>query len=138
MWISTTLVINFTGLKPKQFNLEKTDDTGLDEMLAEWILQCQSLIETYTHRTYTDSNVPPAVQNVLLRLVSNMVTLAIQRRDTPIIKVNDWNIQTVPSDIFTDDLKDDLSPFVKDSHNDYTKVGFFAITGSDDDGADKC
>lgn len=136
MWINTTQIINFTGLKPKQFNLEKTDDTGLDDMLQEWILQCQSLIETYTHRSYSDSNVPPAVQNICLRLVSNMCTLAIQRRDTPIIKVNDWNIQTVPSDIFTDDLKEDLKPFIKDSSNDYKSIGFFAITGAEENGSD--
>ena len=133
LWITTTSVINFHGLKPKQFNLEKTDNNGLTEMLTEWIIQGQSLINTYTHREYTSTTVTPAVQNVLLRLVSNMCTLAIQRRDTPIIKVNDWNIQTVPSDIFTDDLKEDLKPFVKDSSNDYSKVGFFAITGKDDD-----
>ena len=137
LWITTTSVINFHGLKPKQFNLEKTDTTGLTNIITEWIVQCQSLINTYTHREYTTLTVTPAVQNVLLRLVSNMCTLAIQRRDTPIIKVNDWNIQTVPSDIFTDDLKEDLKPFVKDSSNDYTRIGFFAITGADDtDGND--
>ena len=135
LWITTTSVINFHGLKPKQFNLEKTDETGLHNMLCEWIRQCQSLIETYTGRTYTPSSVSGAVQNILLRLVSNMCTLAVQRRDTPIIKVNDWTIQTVPSDIFTDDLKEDLRPFVKDSSNDYSKIGFFAITGEDIDGA---
>ena len=110
-----------------------TDDTGLTQMLTDWILQCQDIINTYTNRNYTSATVPPAVQNVLLRLVSNMCTLAIQRRDSPIIKVNDWNIQTISSDIFSDDLKDDLKPFVKDSSNDYTKIGFFAITGKDDD-----
>ena len=134
LWITTNSIINFHGLKPKQFNLDKTDETGLHNMLCDWIRQCQSLIETYTHRTYQDATVSPAVQNILLRLVSNMCTLAIQRRDTPIIKVNDWNIQTVPSDIFTDDLKEDLRPFVKDSSNDYAKIGFFAITGEMDDG----
>ena len=138
MWITTTQVINFHGLKPKQFNLEKTDDNGLDNIISDWILQGQSLIETYTHRSYSDSDVSPAVQNVLLRLVSNMCTLAIQRRDTPIIKVNDWNIQTVPSDIFTDDLKEDLKPFIKDSSNDYKSIGFFAITGDDPNGGNQC
>ena len=132
MWISTDMIINFHGLKPKQFNLEKNDYSGLDEILGEWIIQCQGLIETYTHRSYSCNTVPPAVQNILLRLVSNMCTLAIQRRDTPIIKVNDWSISTVPSDIFTDDLKEDLRPFVKDGSNDYSKIGFFAITGADD------
>ena len=70
-----------------------------------------------------------AMKNVCLRLTSNMVSLAIQRRDNPIIKVNDWTIQNVSSDIFTDDLKEDLRPFIKDSSNDYSKIDFFAITG---------
>ena len=135
LWITTTNIINFQSLKPQQFGLQKTDTTGLNNLLSDWISQCQDLINTYTHRSYTSSTAPPAVQNVLLRLVSNMVTLSIQRRDSPIIKVNDWNVQTLSSDIFSDDLKQDLASFVKDSHNDYTKLGFFAITGSEDDGA---
>ena len=134
MWISVDQVINFQGLKPKNFNLEKTDTTGLETMVSDWIVQCESLIETYTNRKYNDADVPEAVKNILLRLVSNMCTLAIQRRDSLIIKVNDWTIQTVPSDIFTDDLKQDLKPFIKDSSNDYKSIGFFAITGADTDG----
>ena len=134
LWITTTNIINFQSLKPQQFGLQKTDTNGLNSLLSSWIVQCQDLINTYTHRQYTSVTVPPAVQNVLLRLVSNMVTLSIQRRDSPIIKVNDWNIQTLSSDIFTDDLKEDLSLYVKDSHNDYTKIGFFAITGAEEDG----
>ena len=135
LWITTTNVINFQSLKPQQFGLQKTDTTGLTSLLSDWILQCQDLINTYTHRSYTSTTVPPAVQNVLLRLVSNMVSLSIQRRDSPIIKVNDWTVQTLSSEIFSDDLKDDLKPFIKDSSNDYSKVGFFAITGCDSDGA---
>lgn len=131
MWITTNSVINSYGLKPKQFNLDKMDTQGLHNIIGEWIIQAQSLIETYCHRKFSDDQVTPALQNICSRLVSNMVVLAVQRRDTPIIKVNDWNIQTVPSNIFTDDLKTDLSPFVKDSSNDYTKIGFFAITGDE-------
>ena len=63
-----------------------------------------------------------------------MVSLAIQRRDNPIIKVNDWTIQNVRSDIFTDDLKEDLRPFVNDSSNNISSIGILAITGCDDDG----
>ena len=135
LWITTTNVINFQSLKPQQFGLQKTDTNGLNSLLSSWIVQCQDLINTFTHRQYSSTTVPAAVQNVLLRLVSNMVTLSIQRRDSPIIKVNDWNIQTLSSDIFTDDLKEDLHPFVKDSSNDYSKIGFFAITGEDMDGS---
>ena len=138
LWITTTNVINFQSLKPQQFGLQKTDTTSLNALLSDWITQCQDMINTYTHRSYTSATVPPAVQNVLLRLVSNMVTLSIQRRDSPIIKVNDWTVQTLSSDIFSDDLKHDLKEFVKDSSNDYSKIGFFAITGADENGSSDC
>ena len=132
MWISVEQVINFTGLKPKHLNLEKTDTPALEEIVTDWINQAEDLINVYTNRNYTDENVRPAVQNVCLRLTRNMVSLAIQSRDSPIIKVNDWTIATVPSDIFTDELKDDLKPFIKDSSNEPNSIGVLAITGKDD------
>ena len=131
MWISVDNVIAFHGLKPQHLNLDKTDNTGLESIVSDWILQAEDLINIYTNRHYTDETVRPAVQNICLRLTSNMVKLAIQNRDTSIIKVNDWTIQTVPSDIFTDDLKNDLRPFVKDSSNEPGSIGVYAITGED-------
>jgi hypothetical protein len=132
MWISVDDVINFHGLKPKHLNLEKDDTEKLEEIVSDWILQSQDLINVYTNRNYTDDTVRDAVKNVCLRLTSNMVSLAIQKRDSPIIKVNDWTIQNVRSDIFTDELKHDLKPFIKDSSNDKDSIGVYAITGSDD------
>jgi hypothetical protein len=132
MWISVDDVINFHGLKPKHLNLDKDDTTTLQEIVSGWIEQSQDLINMYTNRNYTDTTVRPAVQNICLRLTSNMVKLAVQNRDSPIIKVNDWTITTVPSDIFTDDLKEDLRPFIKDSSTEPDSIGVLAITGSDD------
>ena len=132
MWITTNSVIQQYGLKPKQFNLDKEDQSGLEAIVNEWILQAQSLIETHCHRTFKDNHVTPALQLICSTIVSNIYVFTVSRRDSPIIKVNDWSIQTVPANIFTDDIKEALSPFVKDSSNDYNKVGFFAITGDDD------
>ena len=132
MWISVDDVINFTGLKPKHLNLEKDDTTGLNNIVSDWINQSQDLINMYTNRNYTDDNVRDAIRNICLRLTSNMVSLAIQKRDNPIIKVNDWTIQGLSSDIFTDDLKDDLKPFVKDSSTEPNSIGVYAITGRDE------
>ena len=131
MWISVEDVKAFHGLKPQHLNLDKTDDTGLDTIVSDWIIQAQDLINTYTNRNYSDDNVRPAVKNVCLRLTSNMVGLAIQKRDSPIIKVNDWTIQSVPSDIFTDELKMDLKPFIKDASSEPNSIGVYAITGED-------
>ena len=132
MWISVEQVINFHGLKPKHLNLEKDDTEKLDEIVSDWISQSEDLINTYTNRQYTDENVRDAVRNVCLRLTSNMVSLAIQKRDSPIVKVNDWTIQNVPSNIFTDDLREDLRPFVKDSSTEPDSIGVLAITGRDE------
>ena len=132
MWISVDDVINFHGLKPKHLNLDKDDNQKLADIVSEWIIQSQDLINHYTNRKYTDDNVRPAIRNICLRLTSNMVKLAVQNRDSPIIKVNDWTIQTVPTDIFTDDLKSDLRPYIKDSSTEPNSIGVYAITGSDD------
>lgn len=130
MWISVDNVVHFHGLKPQHLNLSKTDTTLMEEIVTDWILQAESLIKTYCHiKSISDDDVSDAMRNVCLRLTSNMVTLAIQRRDNPIIKVNDWTIQNVSSDIFTDDLKEDLRPFIVDSSNDPSKFDIFAITG---------
>lgn len=134
LWISVDQVIKFHGLKPQHLNISKTDtdaDEKLSAIITDWIVQSQDLINVYTNRQYTSSTVRPAVQNVCLRLTSNMVSLAIQKRDSPIIKVNDWTIQNVPSDIFTDELKLDLKPFIKDSTNEPNSIGVLAITGED-------
>ena len=134
LWISVDQVIAFHGLKPQHLNISKTDtdaDEKLSAIITDWILQSQDLINVYTNRAYTSSTVRPAVQNICLRLTSNMVSLAIQKRDSPIIKVNDWTIQNAPSDIFTDELRDDLKPFIKDSSNEPNSIGILAITGAD-------
>ena len=135
LWISVDNVINFHGLKPQHLNIKKDDtdaDNKLEAIITDWIVQAQDLINVYTNRQYTSETARPAVKNVCLRLTSNMVSLAIQKRDSPIIKVNDWTIQNVPSDILTDDLKDDLKPFIKDSSNEPNSIGALAITGGRD------
>ena len=130
MWISVDDVIHFHGLKPQHLNLSKDDTTTLNTIISDWISQSESLIKTYCHiKSIEDTDVSDAMKNVCLRLTSNMVSLAIQKRDNPIIKVNDWTIQGLSSDIFTDDLKEDLKPFIVDSSNDPSKLGIFAITG---------
>ena len=134
LWISVDQVIAFHGLKPQHLNISKNDtdaDEKLEAIVTDWIVQSQDLINVYTNRNYTSTTVRPAVQNVCLRLTSNMVSLAIQKRDSPIIKVNDWTIANVPSDIFTDELKHDLKPFVKDSSNEPGSIGVYTITGED-------
>lgn len=133
MFCTVNEVINFTGLKPSHLNLSKDDDTKMNEIVETWIIQCEDLIKSYCNNDFKKykCEIPKAVQNVCLRLCSNMVALAIARRDTPITKVNDWQINIVNMRIFSNDLKEDLEPWVIDKSHSSDKIDIFAITGSD-------
>ncbi len=135
LWISVENVTDFTGLKPQHLKLDKTDTNRLEEIVTEWIQQSESLIQEYTHNykdLEDDDEVPDAVKNVCLRLTSNMVALSVARRDTPITQPNDWTVTILSSEIFSDDLKDDLEPFVKQAVTGKSdKVYVFTVTGED-------
>lgn len=131
MWIEVDEVKQFTGVRPQHLKLSNTDENKLDEMLVKWISQSTDLIKSYTHNNFT-KEVPPSVKNICLRLTANMVALSIERRDTPRTIVNDWQIKVSSSRIFTDDLKEDLEPFIIEHSNKSDTVTFFAIHGGED------
>lgn len=123
-------VITFTGLKPKHLALPpEKDKDEFEAIIVDWILQAEDMITNYTHNDFK-SEVPLAVKNVCIRLTSNIVALAQARRDTPIVKHDDWNKDNiVSSNVFTSDLKADLQPFVKDFSNSSDPIDIFTITG---------
>ena len=106
----------------------------LETLLEKWILQSEGLIISYCNYDFNDlEEIPPAVVNVCLRLTANMVALAQARKDTPVIQVKEWNVQTVSSNIFSNDLKRDLTPFVHERKSyKGDEIDFFVITGDDD------
>lgn len=121
-------VKQLSGVTPESLKLPKGDNEALTSILTGWINQCKSLIDAHCHTSW-ENEVPGAVQNVCLRMASNMVALAQARKDTPLVKVNDWSVKIVDFNIFTQDLKNDLKPFVKDESNISDSVEFQAITG---------
>ena len=62
------------------------------------------------------------MKNVCVRLTSNIIAFNYKRRDNPIRKVNDYQLKVFESDVFTDDLKTDLKPFVKASRGSVFKI----------------
>lgn len=132
MWIDVDEVKQFTGVQEKHLKLSNTDENKLDEILEKWISQSMDLIKSYTNNYRNEKDeVPDSVKNVCLRLTANMVALAIERRDTPRTIVTDWGARVSSSKIFTEDLKEDLTPFIKEKSYKSDKVSFYAITGDD-------
>lgn len=119
-------VITFTNIKPKQFGLESEEE--LNSKIEQYIAQSTSLMNAYMRKTYS-SSIPLALENICLRMTVNMINVAQSRKNSPYLKVNDWTIKTVPSIIFTDDLKADIEPFCKKSVRQNMGMDFFVVTG---------
>jgi len=126
-------VIQLTGLKPQHLRITVEDgddgEAALENLLKTWISHCESLINSYCNTTFDDEDLPGAIGNVCLRMASNMVAFSQTRRDTPLVKVDDWKVAISSSSIFTNDLKLDLKPFVVDKSRVSDKIDFFSITG---------
>ena len=99
-----------THSKPGQFGYKK-DPNEFEVLIQKWIKQSESLINSYCHRKWDYDKVPPAVENVCIRLTANMIGFYHARKDDPIKKVNEYSVKMFSSEIFTPDLRQDLKPF---------------------------
>lgn len=124
-------VINMSGVNAKKLGY-KDQESQFQALISEWISQAESFINSYCKRNWNnyyddDDNlvevtVPLVVKNVCIRLTSNIIAFNFKRRDDPIRKVNDYSVKVFESDVFTDDLKQDLKPFVKASRVSVFKI----------------
>ena len=125
-------VNNVSGVKPERLgNQFKDDEAAFNALINEWIAQAEGLINSYCKRnwypvvengTTTEIPVPLAVKNVCIRLVANIIALRYARKENPIKKVNDFSMTIFSSEVFTDDLKEDLKPFIKSSRPSVFKI----------------
>ena len=105
-------VISYTGIKPKDLGFGEEDEDGLKALIEVWLTQIKSLIDADRNRNYlVEGTVPAGIDNIALRMAANLVAIAVVRRDTPIVRVDDFNIQIVRDEIFTEPIQKDLSRF---------------------------
>lgn len=115
-------VIQYTGVRPQDFYLEDDDpeapnpstaEEKLTSLIANWLVQIKDFIDRDRNRDYSASGkvVPPGIHNIALRAAANMVAQAQLRRETPIVKKDDFTISMVEDKVFTASIKSDLSRF---------------------------
>ena len=106
-------VIRFTGTRPEDFGLAAVSE--LEALILPWLVQAKDLIDTDRNRDYhaevtagRRDNVPPGIHNIAMRIVANMLALAVLRRETPVVKVGDFAIQVAEDQVFTASIRKDL------------------------------
>lgn len=103
-------VINYTGIEPKDLGLETEQE--LNNLIEKWLKGIKSLIDADRNRDYErEGKVPEGIHLIALRIASHLCSIAILKRDTPIVRLDEFTIQLVEDEIFTTAIQNDLKRF---------------------------
>jgi len=110
IYSSVTQVINYTGIRPEDLGLETSCE--LEVIIHGWLVDIKNFIDEDRNRDYyIENKIPSGINNITLRICANMIAQSQLRRDTPLVKIDDFNIQMVEDKIFTEAIRRDLSRF---------------------------
>ena len=65
---------------------------------------------------------PEGIHNIAMRACTNMIKLAYMNRESPVIRIDDWNTKMVEDKILTDSLKKELSLYYKKPEFSFSRV----------------
>lgn len=110
VYSSVSAVKQYTGLIYTDLGLD--DEAALDTLIEEWLEEAKSLIDGDRNRDYdADGSVPKGIHNIALRIVGNMASVAVMKRQTPVVMNDDFTNNIATDMIFTDSIKRDLRRF---------------------------
>ena len=79
------------------------------------IAEAEGVVESYCRRNFREdyAEIPEVVKAVIRRIVGNALQIAVLNRAGPLVRIGDWRVEWADRNIFTDDLKTLLEPYVK-------------------------
>jgi len=95
-------VIEATGVEPAQFDLETAGE--LATLLGSWIQQASSIINSYCRTTWAIGTQPAGIRRAALMMVAEIVAVAIQRRKSPFVQVNNFTVKQVEDSLLTSEV----------------------------------
>lgn len=125
-------VIDEAKIKPTFFGLSTNEE--LQQRVTKWAEEAQSWIDDYCNQSfpdYPDPELPRLITLASEEIIHNIISNRRVRQDGQYIRSNDWTLKTVPTTIFTDDVKGILKGFIKETETyDNADVEFFVVTGA--------
>lgn len=121
----------------KKIGLDKDKEfEKLDEILEKWILEASALINDYTNNPLSvvereeEGTKYYVYRNVSSRIVANMCALAAAYKSHSVVKVNDWTLRTVPSEVFPLGMKEELDNYKNVNTGGSRSFGILTVKGS--------
>ena len=104
----------YTGIEPKDLGLADEDQEGLDAIIKKALIEIKDIIDTYCGRDFSGQDkVPGGIHKIAKEMVSDGISLAMMRRESPIVRVDDFTIKQVQSEILTRQVKEVLAIYRK-------------------------
>lgn len=125
---------NLTGIKAEDFSFVDVDDPekALDELLETWIERIASHIYVRLNRKISiEDGEFLAIQDVLIRTVANLVSIAQQQRTSPVVQIGDFAINILNTSEVTKNLDAELEPFIR--YKKPNRDGFVRVFSSLED-----
>src|SRR5690606_278930 len=120
-----------TGIKTADFQFVDVDDPdkALDELLEKWINRVASHIFVRLDRKISeDDGEYLAIQDVLIRSVANIVSIAQQQRTSPVIQIDNFAINILNTSEALKHLDNELKPFLR--YRKSSKSGWVSVFSS--------
>lgn len=123
---------DLTGIKSDDFQFvnEENKDEALNKLLEKWIERVASHIYVRISRTISVNDKEFfAIQDVLIRTVANIVSIAQQQRSNPVIQIDDFAVNILNTSEVTKNLDHELKPFIQFKEGK-TKAGWVSVFSS--------
>lgn len=112
------------------FRNSQTAETDFKNLIEKWIQLASGTINTYCNRTFSQNDVPEAIRLATILMVCNLIGFVQSRKETPIIKKDDWTVDFLDVKIFTDDIKEMLEPYEK-TRRTTSSIQVYTIRGDE-------
>lgn len=130
-------IIHWTGIQPGDLGF--TDDEGgdsaddkLEKFIEGRLIEIKNIIDMDRNRDYLEEgDVPPGINNIAMRICSNLLAHAILRRTTPIVRVEDYTVDLVEEKFLTPSIKKDLGRFPAKLTGKIQRLGIMRVKKDD-------
>ncbi len=103
-------VIQFTGVQPE--DIGASNKAELETWITARLEEIKDIIDQDRGRDYhAEGAVPKGIDHIALRIAGNLIGHAVMRRETPIVRIDDFTIRMIEDQVLTEAIQADLSRF---------------------------
>ncbi len=103
MFSSAADVRQYTQIKPRDVGFEEVEE--LDAWIEDRLVEIADYIEVYCDRTWEPDEVPSGIHGAAREMARNMLMLMVSSRETPVVRIDDWNVRIANPEILTSEIR---------------------------------